>query len=278
MQMIYKVVKQMIGVYLNSIIEDAYKKEKNKGKNLAFFLQSISVYINTIDHIKETLGNLNDLIVTLLETPYNEQVEFNQEEESCLELINELIVMIKKIAEASLETIFTSQFSKINWEKFDDGHGEISRYVFEVRDALKPLVDSLKGKVTTLHMTKILNIFCQTLNQKYVNALLKLKKASDHGVNQLQRDFAKIRQELEDFGKNEEGEPISKIYSKFVQNTSEKATRIVQLLGVHNISQIQQDMKLYREHVSVQEMEKILSNKGFKRGEITNILSSYEGN
>ena len=278
MQMIYKVVKQMITSYLNVVIEDAYKKEKNKSKNLPLFLQSISIYVNTIDHIKETLGNVNDLIVTLLEAPFNEQVEFNHEEESCLELINELIVMVKKIADVNLENIFNNQFSKINWEKYDDSHGEVSKYIFEIKDSIKPLVDSLKGKVSSLHMTKILNIICQTLNQKYVASLLKLKKVSDHGINQLQRDFARIRQELEELGKNEDGEPISKIYGKFVHSTSEKATKIIQLLGIHNINQIQQDIRSYREPVSLQEMEKILTNKGFKRSEITNILSSYESN
>lgn len=278
MLMIYKVVKTMITNYINGIIDDAYKKEKNKAKNMSFFLDSISVYINTIDHIKETLGNVNDLIVTLVEAPYNEQIEFNHEEETCLEMVNELIVMIKKIAETSLETIFVGQFAKVSWDKFDDFNADTSKYVLDVRDAVKPIIDQLRGKVSALHLTKILNNVCQTLNQKYVAAVLKLKKVSDGGVNQLQRDFVKLRQELENMGKNEDGEPISKIYSKFVQTTSEKATKIIQLLAAHNINQIQQDIKMYRDQVTVQEMEKILSNKGFKKNEITSILSTYENN
>lgn len=278
MLMIYKVVKAMITNYINGIIDDAYKKEKNKAKNMSFFLESISVYINTIDHIKETLGNVNDLIITLLESPYSEQVEFGHEEETCLELINELIVMVKKIAETSLEAIFNQQFAKVSWDRFDTANAETSRYVLEIRDAIKPIVDMLRGKVGVLHLTKILNNICQTLNQKYVAAVLKLKKVSDGGVNQLQRDFIKLRKELEDMGKNEEGEPISKIYSKFVETTSEKATKIIQLLAVHNINQIQNDMAIYKDQVTAQEMEKIMINKGFKKNEISNILAAYENN
>ncbi len=111
MQMIYKVVKQTISAYLNAVIEDAYRKEKLRTKNQAAFLQAVSIYVNTIDHIKETLGNVSDLIVTLLEAPYNEQVEFNQEEETCLEMINELLVMVKKMAEAGLEAPFNASFA-----------------------------------------------------------------------------------------------------------------------------------------------------------------------
>jgi RINT-1 / TIP-1 family len=278
MLMIYKVVKGMITNYINGIIDDAYKKEKNKTKNMSFFLDSVSVYINTIDHIKETLGNVNDLIITLLEAPYNEQVEFSHEEETCLELINELIVMIRKVAETSLENVFNQQFAKVAWDRFDISNSDTSKYVHDIIEAIRPVVDLLRGKVGVLHLTKILNNICQTLIQKYVAAVLKLKKVSDGGVNQLQRDFVKLRQELENMGKNEEGEPISKIYSKFVQTTSEKATKIIQLLAVHNIGQIQQDMAIYKDHVSVQEMEKILGNKGFKKSEISNILSAYDAN
>jgi hypothetical protein len=278
MQMIYKVVKQTISAYLNMVIEDAYRKEKQRAKNQAAFLQAVSIYVNTIDHIKETLGNVSDLIVTLLEAPYNEQVEFNQEEEACLEMINELLVMVKKIAEAGVEAPFNSSFAKINWEKFDDGHGDISRYIFEIRDVLKPLVDGLKGRVTSLHLSKILNILCQLLTSKFVAALLKLKKVSDAGIAQLQRDLGRMKQDLEDFGKNEDGEPVTKIYAKFVQGAAEKAARVIQLLGMHNVSQIAQETKHFREFVSLQEMEKILANKGFKKAEISNILSTYENN
>lgn len=213
---IYKVVKQMISGYSNHLIDDAYKKEKSKPKGVNFFIQSVCVYINTIDHVKDTLGNVSDLIVTLLEPPYTEQVEFTQEEDNCLELINELIVMIKKVAEVSLDNAFNSSFSKINWEKFDENSLESSKYVQEARDGMRAIADVVRGKIGVVHFTKILNMICQAVNGRFVNSVLKLKKISDAGLSQLQRDFNELRAELESLGTSPTGEPISKIYSKFV--------------------------------------------------------------
>jgi hypothetical protein len=272
---IYKVVKQMIMNYINTLIEDAYKKEKNKGKNIEFFLNSICVYINTIDHIKETLGNVNDLIVTLLEAPYIEQVEFNKEEDSCLELINEIIVMIKKIAETSLENTLNNSMSKVPWEKLDDFANEPNRYVHDIKDIVKSIVEIIRGKIGVVHFTKILNVICQVVNQRFIASIFKLKKISDSGIQQLQCDFTELRNDMEQVGKNKDGEPISKIYSKFVASTCEKGHSIIRALGMSN-SQLLQSVKSFKENITASEMEKILTNKGFKKTDITGLLATYD--
>ncbi len=272
---IYKVVKQMITSYTNQVIQDAYEKDKQKAKNLGFYFASVCVYINTIDHVKETLGNVNDLIVTLLESPYTEQVEFTKEEDACLELINEMIVMFKKIVDANLEKSLTVQMGKVNWEKFDEHSAESSRYVQEVREQLRGIVDAIRGKVGVVHFTKILNTMCQTLNQKFVNSVLKIKKTTDAAINQLQRDFGEICKELEALGKNEEGEMISKIYAKFVQTTAEKASSIIKLMGAKDVLR---DAKMYKDHVTAGEMEKILTMRGFKKTDVSAVLSMYDHN
>jgi hypothetical protein len=274
---IYKVVKGMITQYITMIIDDAYKKDKAKGKNIPFFLNSICVYINTIDHIKETLGNVSDLIVTLLEPPYTEQVDFSKEEDSCLELINELIVMVKKLIEAGLDNSFNNAFSKVNWEKLEELPHEPSRYVIEIKDNLRGILDIVKGKIGPVHYTKILNNVCQLVTQKFIGALMKLKKLTDPAVNTLLKDFNDLKMELDSLGKKSDGEPITKIYTKFVQTTSEKAVSVIRVMGMSN-AQILQNIKTLQETIPAQDMEKLLSNKGFKKSEIQSILGTYEHN
>ena len=272
---IYKVVKNTITTYCNMIIDDSYKKEKNKGKQVAFFLASICVYINTLDHIKETLGNVNDLIVTMLEPPYNEQIEFTKEEDNCLELINELIVMVKKIIDAGLENTLVTQFGKVQWDRYDDHGNEISKYVVETKDVVKSVVDVIRGKIGPVHLTKILNMICQNLNLKYIASILKLKKISDGGINQLSRDFNELSKELDILGRGPDGEQISKIYAKFFHTTMEKGSAIIKMMATNN-AQMPQTIQMYKDKITPQEMEKILTNKGFKKNEITNLLSTVE--
>lgn len=272
---IYSVVKQTISLYTNSVIEEAYRKEKSRAKNLPFFVSSMCVFINTVDHIKETLGNVNDLIVTLLEAPYTEQVDFSQEDDSCLEIINELIVLIEKIVDSSIESIFNSQMAKMGWEKFDEPSQEASRYVANIKEAMRTVVDEVRGKVGVVHLTKVLTNICKKLNQRFIASVLKFKKISDSGIQQLQRDFNEMKAELEALGQNSEGEPISKIYSRFVQSTSEKATSILKMIATP-AAQIPESAKIYGTHISTQEMEKILTNKGFKKNEIQAMLGGTE--
>ena len=271
---IYKVVKQTISTYINQIIQDAYDKDnKHKSKNTSFLFKSLCVYINTVDHIKETLGNVNDLIVTLLESPYTEQVDFNGEEDACLEMINEMIVMVKKIVEGSLEKIFNNQMGKVAWDRLEEVAGEGSKYVHETREALRGVVDNIKGKVGVVHFTKILNMICQTVNLKFVSNVLKMKKVSEGGISQLHVDFSLMYKDLEALGKNEDGEMISKIYAKYVQSVSDKSNSIIKILSTKDVMR---DIKLYKDHVSHNEVDKILTIRGYKKSDITSILHAYD--
>jgi vacuolar protein sorting-associated protein 53 len=269
---IYRVIKQTIKNFVQLISDDGKVKEKSKTKNYAFFFNSICIYVNTIDHVKDTLPSVNDLLVSRLEPTFAEQVDFGPEEDDCLDKINELVFMIKRIPEATMDSAFSGSFSKINWDRFDDHGQDVSKYVVEIREAVRGVMDSIKGKILTAHYTRLLNLLCQVLSQKFVAAILKLKRVSDAGINQLQKDYNDIKCEFEVLGKD-----ANTIYTKVLQSATEKVLSIISLIGSNN-TQIVQNIKAFKDSVTSADLQTILTNKGFKKHEIVNLLGTLESN
>ena len=86
-----------------------------------------------------------------------------------------------------------------------------------------------------------------------------------------------IKGELEQLGKNEDGELISKLYMGIVAKTTEKTTAIIQMLTINNAQLIdtinKQDHKNpFKGKVSISDINKVMLIKGFKKNEINNIL------
>ena len=269
---IYRVIKQTIKTFVHLIAEDSKQKEKNKTKNYMFFFKSICIFVNTIDHVKDTLPGVNDLLVSRLEPTFAEQVDFGPEEEDCLDKINELVFMIKRIPEASMDSAFSGTFTKVNWEKYDDHGPEVSKYALEIREAVRGVMDSMKGQMLTAHYTRLLNLLCQALSQKFVAAVLKLKKVSDAGVSQLQKDYNEIKTEFEVLGKD-----ANSIYTKVLQSATEKVLSIITLIGSNN-TQILQNIKAFKDTITPTDLQTILTNKGFKKQEIANLLGTLDSN
>ena len=161
------------------------KDDKKYKKNSKALYNDISIFINTIDYIKETLGSVNDLVINLIDDPYKKEIFFDQEEEKSLGTLNELIKIIRNNVEQPVETLISNFMNRTNFESLTDGAVSPSKYVGDIKDILRNAVNQIRGKISDVFLTKILNHICQSINQAFINCIFKMKKISSNGVQQL---------------------------------------------------------------------------------------------
>ena len=60
------------------------KDDRNSKKIEIKFYQDVCIYLNTVDYIKETLQSVQDSLSNLLDEPFNENIDFKNEEDCCV--------------------------------------------------------------------------------------------------------------------------------------------------------------------------------------------------
>jgi len=83
---VYTVIKQNILYYLNMLNDKVLKDDRNSKKIEIKFYQDVCIYLNTVDYIKETLQSVQDSLSNLLDEPFNENIDFKNEEDCCVQL------------------------------------------------------------------------------------------------------------------------------------------------------------------------------------------------
>lgn len=81
---IYRIIKQNLNRYIESLRTQIGKEEAILKKDEKFdkrFLLNLCVFINTIDYMKETINKMTDVIVSLIDEPYNQNLDFSDEED-----------------------------------------------------------------------------------------------------------------------------------------------------------------------------------------------------
>lgn len=149
------------------------------------FVIKCSILINTVDHIRETIANISDLVVTLVDTNFAEKIEFGQEEDQILVLINSVVEGLKKLVDQPIEQSISSFISKTNWDTQTSSVQTQSAYISEVKERVTVVVDLMRGNVASIYFAKVLNSFCKIINDHFVNSIFKIKRLSDSGNQQL---------------------------------------------------------------------------------------------
>lgn len=75
-------------------------------------------------------------------------------------------------------------------------------------------------------------------------------------------------------GKDKNGEVFSRLYTNYVNKTSQKTTAIIKMLGINN-AQLLDHIQNFKKSVSTAEIERVLTIKGFKKSEISKIVAKF---
>jgi len=184
---IYKCIKANINRYIDMVKAQITKEElaiKKDDKNDKRFVLNLCVLINTIDYIKETVNKMNDVIFNLIDEPYNQNLDFSEEEDKCAKDCIEIINSLMKLFENKLDTIFTDQMLKVQWDKVENVTS-VSAYVHSINKIIKFFSDNIKDNINNVYLIRCFKMLSEITNNKFLEYVYRIRKINQQSVQLL---------------------------------------------------------------------------------------------
>lgn len=184
---IYRSIKANINKYIDLVKTQITKEElaiKKDDKNEKRFLLNLCVLINTIDYIKETINKMNDVIFNLIDEPYNQNLDFSEEEDKCSKVCIELINSLIKLFESKVDVILTDQMLKAQWDKVENVTS-VNPYVHSVNKLLKFFSENIKDNINNVYLIRCFKMLSEVTNNKFLEYVYKIKKINQQSVQLL---------------------------------------------------------------------------------------------
>ena len=184
---IYRCIKANINKYIDMVKAQITKEElaiKKDEKNEKRFVLNLCVLINTIDYIKETVNKMNDVIFNLIDEPYNQNLDFSEEEDKCAKVCIEIINSLIKLFENKLETVFTDQMLRVPWEKVENVTS-VSGYVHSVNKILKFFSENIKDNINNVYLIRCFKMLSEVTNTKFLEYVYKIRRINQQSVQLL---------------------------------------------------------------------------------------------
>lgn len=184
---IYRVIKQSLNKYIETIRGQVSKEEailRKDERHDKRFLLNLCVFINTVDYMKETVNKMTDVIVSLIDEPYNQNLDFSDEEDFCSRACIEIINSMMRLYETKLDVILVNGMLKIPWDKLENVI-LVSGYINDLKSLTNFYADSIKDNISNVYVIRTLKCISEITNSKFVDAIFKIKKINDFSVQQL---------------------------------------------------------------------------------------------
>ena len=271
MLQVVRCIKSIITKYLDLVRGQIGKEEamlRKEEKTERRFLLNLSILLSTVDYIRDTLAKLSDLVLGLLDEPYNQNIDFSEEETYCQKVVLEVIASVGKCFEQRLDSMLSSTMLKVAWDRLETVK-LASPYVTEVSGLLGFFADTLRDKVSNVFFVRSLRTLADALNLRFLESLYKIKKISPAAVDQLQLDFSELRKQLNVVSLNKKNEPMSAMYSSVVEQTCDRTKLLISALALP-IEQLYDALKPVA-GLSMNDLQRLLAVRGMKRSDITPI-------
>lgn len=184
---IYKSIKESVNRYIDAVKAQIMREEmllKKDPKARKRFVLNLCVLINTIDYVKETINKMNDVIYNLIDEPYNQNLDFLVEEDKCAKICIELINAIMKLYDTSIEQTLNDSMVKLSWDKIKNVTS-INPYVRAVTESISFFADCVTDNINTVYLIRCFKILSEKTNNKFLDAVYRIKKINEHSVQQL---------------------------------------------------------------------------------------------
>lgn len=184
---IYKSIKATIVRYLEMVRGQISKEElllKREDKQERRFLLNLCMIINTVDYIKETINKMNDVFLNLVDEPFNQNLDFSEEEDLCAKICLEAISSVLRLYEQKLEGILTNGMLRVQWDKLENVLF-VNSYINDLKSLIGFYSDALKERVNNVYLIRTFKGISEVTNNKFVEAIYRIKKINDFSVQQL---------------------------------------------------------------------------------------------
>jgi vacuolar protein sorting-associated protein 53 len=147
--------------------------------------------ISTCEYCVDTVEALQDLIRDTIEPEFQEKIDMTNQQEAYHDVTaKSLRVLVSGLMNRSESALNTMQ--NIKWETFDEV-GEESTYVRSVHKATEPFVALIRGLLPASYFRSFCDKFAMAFSTTYYDTLIRLKRISEQGSQQLLLDVYNIK-------------------------------------------------------------------------------------
>jgi len=281
---IWKVFQRCMRLYVDEALVRLSKEERSKGKDEEGFEIFACLITNTGDYCKETLGGLVDTIRQYLDSPFSDQVSAEEGENLFIAMLNKGTDALLVHMDGKTDNAFAN-IHKQDWSKLNEV-GDTSNYVKEVSMILTDHIKIVKDVINDMYFVYYLNKLVDVIQNKFLNSLYKTKKLTDIAIQRFQLDVFELKTLLTGLlsvnttntgRKRSNSSASSGVQKSFINYVNKKLTRtenILKLLAMNN-EQFLKNVKSFFQDPTAPELEKLMTLKGFKKGDITNFFRQF---
>ena len=240
--------------------------------------------ISTCEYCADTMEALEDLIRDTIDDMYRDKIDMMGDQEAFHDTTAKSIRVLVSGLTNRTESAF-KVMSGINWGTWD-GVGEESSYVRRIYEEIQPMVTTVRGLLPTSYFRSFCDKFAATFISTYQGTLMRLKRISEPGTQQLLLDVYSLKtlflklpilEEAAKPGKKSvaTGSTIAPaMYTKMVQKQFGRIETLLKLVGTPNDLLID-NFKVQWANGTQADLQSVLVLKGLKRNEQTAMLEKF---
>lgn len=235
--------------------------------------------ISTCDYCADTVEALEDLIRDTIDEEYQSKIDMMSDQEVFHETTAKSIRVLVSGLCNRLEGAFKSMTS-MNWATWD-AVGEESAYVRSIHEEIQPMVLQIRGLLPVSYFRSFCDKFANHFISLYNDNLLRVKRISEPGTQQLLLDVYSVKtlllklpilEDAKDQKNVTAGTTLAPaMYSKMVQKQFSGIETLLKLVGTPNELLIE-NFKVQTNNGKPIDLQIIMNLKGIKRNEQVSML------
>lgn len=267
----------------------AIKQDSNPAMNASYRIPSgeevtICHVITTCEYCADTMEALEDLIRDTIDDEYKSKVDMMTDMDLFHDItaksIRVLVSGLTARAENGLKPMLMTNWAM--WSSVADD----SAYVHDMHEEIEPFVLSVRGLLPTSYFRSFCDKFAASFTSLYYDTLIRLKKISEPGTQQLLLDVYNLKtlflklpvlEEVVSPGKQPlaGGSTIAPaMYTKLVQKQFGRIETLLKLVGTPNELLIENFKGLWIGGTAL-ELQIVMSLKGMKRTDQIPMLEQF---
>ena len=184
------------GLNLAASVSSFGKQESASTSNASYRIPpggevTVSHVISTCEYCADTVEALEDLIRDTIEDKYKSKIDMTGQQEAFHDVIAKCIRVLVSGLENRMESAL-KEMASINWATFDMV-GEESLYVRSMHDETEPFVTTIRDLIPSSYFRSFCDKFAMAFTNTYYDALIRQKRISEAGTQQLLLDVYNIK-------------------------------------------------------------------------------------
>merc|ERR1719343_1682365 len=197
-------------------------------------VQKVCCVIGTAEYCDETLPQLADSLLQVIDPSFEEKVTFTAEQDGLHQLMNRANETLVLSVGCSLDEAF-SKMTRTGWASFSQDVGDHSPYVGDISERLPKQLGPVSANLSKIHYLFFCDKFVQAFVARFITEIYRCRKISEQGAQQLLLDTSHIKTTLLEAPVLGSGKQMQTAYSNYVLREMGKAENMLKVLASPDI-------------------------------------------